>query len=48
MKEHSSGKIVFVSERGGDAEIYVIEADSSNQTRLIYNQTSDIDSSWGP
>jgi TolB protein len=36
-----SGKIAFTSTRDGNAEIYVMNADGSNQTRLTNNAASD-------
>jgi len=42
------GKIAFVSDRDGDLEIYVMNADGSNQTNLTNNPGLDIGSSWGP
>jgi C1A family cysteine protease/dipeptidyl aminopeptidase/acylaminoacyl peptidase len=38
------GKIVFTSNREGNYEIYIMNADGSNQTRLTNNTTSD----WQP
>ena len=37
----ASGKIVFDSERAGNREIYVMNADGSNQTRLTSNGAAD-------
>ena len=44
----SPGKIVFVSERDGNQEIYVMDADGSNQTRLTDNQAIDEWPNWSP
>jgi TolB protein len=40
------GKIAFVSHRDGDEEIYVMNADGSNQTRLTNNPAQDGEPSW--
>ncbi len=43
------GKIVFHSWRdGNDAEIYVMDADGSNQTRLTFNEGNNIYPVWSP
>ncbi|WP_346817878.1 NTTRR-F1 domain [Bacillus paramobilis] len=41
-------KIAFTSTRDGNAEIYVMNADGSNQTRLTNNAASDSDPAWSP
>ncbi|MFP6642604.1 MAG: protein kinase, partial [Candidatus Latescibacterota bacterium] len=41
-------KIAFVSDRDGNHEIYVMDSDGSNQTRLTSNYASDYDPSWSP
>jgi TolB protein len=41
-------KIVFVSERDGNPEIYVMDADGSNQTNLTNNPWSDDNPAWSP
>lgn len=41
-------KIVFNSDRDGNNEIYVMDADGSNVKRLTNNSTADYDPSWGP
>ena len=43
-----NGKIVFVSERDGNQEIYVMNADGSGQTRLTDNAAFDTSPSWSP
>ena len=43
-----NGKVVFVSERDGNQEIYVMNADGSDQTRLTDNQAIDTQPSWSP
>ena len=42
------GKIVFHSERDGNVEIYTMDADGSNQTRLTFNAVSDAYPVWSP
>ena len=44
----AGGRIAFMSNRSGDNEIYVMNADGSGQTRLTYNQASDFGPSWSP
>ncbi|MBV8858902.1 MAG: S8 family serine peptidase [Acidobacteria bacterium] len=41
-------KIVFQSTRDGQPEIYVMNADGSNQTRLTNNVAYDLSPSWSP
>lgn len=36
-----TGRIVFTSDRTGNYEIYMMDADGSNQTRLTYNSEDD-------
>ncbi|HEY6119524.1 MAG TPA: DPP IV N-terminal domain-containing protein, partial [Pyrinomonadaceae bacterium] len=43
-----NGKIAFTSSRDGDHEIYTMEADGSNQTRLTNNPGYDISPKWSP
>jgi Tol biopolymer transport system component len=43
-----NGKIVFASTRDGNNEIYVMNADGSNQTRLTTNAAEDILPAWSP
>ena len=43
-----NGKIVFTSERDGNQEIYVMEADGSGQRRLTANDSPDYGASWSP
>jgi len=40
------GKIAFVSNRDGNYEIYVMDADGSNQTRLTNNSANDLEPSF--
>jgi Tol biopolymer transport system component len=42
------GRIVFVSYRDGDEEIYIMNADGSNQTRLTYSQYGDTEPVLSP
>ena len=42
------GKIAFVSNRDGNREIYVMNADGSGQTRLTNNPTFDFPPAWSP
>src|SRR5687768_12125097 len=50
------GKIVFVSTRDGngdnyitgEGEIYVMNPDGTNQTRLTFNAFDDTDPAWSP
>ena len=36
-----SGKIAFVSNRDGNQQIYIMNADGTNQTRLTNNSATD-------
>jgi len=49
-EEKTSGqsKIAFVSERDGNHEIYVMNADGSEQKRLTNNPAIDTEPSWSP
>ena len=42
------GKIVFYSHRDGNTEIYTMDSDGSNPTRLTFNETSDSSPVWSP
>ena len=42
----SGQSIAFVSYLDGDADIYVMDADGSNQRRLTQNDTDDTSPSW--
>jgi Tol biopolymer transport system component len=44
----ANGKIAFVSDRDGNWEIYVMDADGTNQTRLTTNAAIDSNPSWSP
>ncbi len=41
-------RIAFVSQRDGNNEIYVMDADGSHQTRLTNNPAGDWAPSWSP
>lgn len=43
-----NGKITFSSNRDGHYEIYVMDADGSNQTRLTNNSAEDAVPAWSP
>ena len=42
------GKIVFYSKRDGNAQIYTMDSDGSNQTRLTFNDAGDGWPTWSP
>ena len=42
------GKIVFYSRRDGQPEIYTMDSDGANQTRLTVNEVSDAAPTWSP
>ena len=41
-------KILFISDQDGDTEIYVMDADGSNQAKLTDNEVADWQPSWSP
>jgi Tol biopolymer transport system component len=43
-----NGKIAFISTRDGNYEIYVMNPDGSEQTRLTNNPTIDQEPDWSP
>ena len=45
---NASGRIAFHSRRGGHYEIFTIDADGSDSTRLTKNVWSDANPSWSP
>ena len=46
--QKTNGKIAFTNTRDGNAQIYVMNPDGSNQTRLTNNSTFDTDPAWSP
>ena len=42
------GKIAFYSNRDGNYEIYTMDSDGSNQTRLTFNEAPDVWPAWSP
>ncbi len=44
----SVGQIAFVSNRDGNFEVYVMDTDGSNQTRLTNNPAIDEGPAWSP
>jgi len=44
----AASRIAFVSYRDGNSEIYVMNADGSEQTRLTDNPASDVGPRWPP
>ena len=44
----AQAQIAFSSERDGNPEIYVMDADGKNQRRLTNNDFPDTDPSWSP
>ena len=44
----AQGQIAFTSERDGNREIYVMDADGRNQRRLTNSRLVDWDPSWSP
>ena len=44
----AQAQITFVSQRDGNAEIYVMDADGGNQRKLTNNPFKDWDPSWSP
>lgn len=43
-----TGRIAFVSERDGNKEIYIMNADGSEQQRLTNEAAADFDPAWSP
>ena len=46
--EDKSNKILFVSDRDGDEEIFIMDEDGNNQIQLTFNQLDDWDPEWSP
>ena len=46
--DSTSGRIAFVSERDGDADIYAMNADGSGLAQLTDNDSRDRDPAWSP
>ena len=44
----AEGKIVFNSDRDENLQIYIMDADGSNQTRITHNHHYDFGPSWSP
>src|SRR5215831_12829264 len=44
----ANGKIAFTSDRDGNREIYVMNADGTNQVRLTNNSVVDDGPAWSP
>ena len=42
------GRITFVSDRDGNREIYVMNADGSDATRITYRGLDDYSPDWSP
>jgi Tol biopolymer transport system component len=43
-----NGKIAFISDRDGNVEVYIMNADGANQTNLTNNPANDFSPSWSP
>ena len=43
-----SDEIAFISERDGNAEVYVMEADGTGQTRITETEAAEYDLDWSP
>jgi TolB protein len=43
-----TGEILFTSTRDGNAEVYLMNADGSNQTNLTNNLSHDYEAAWSP
>ncbi len=48
VSDENLGKILFVSDRDGNYEIYVMDADGANQKRLTNNAAYDSEPAWSP
>ena len=47
-KPPETEKIVFVSKRDGNAEIYIMNPDGSEQVNLTQHPAEDYDPAWSP
>ena len=45
---YAGTKIAFASNRDGNYEVYVMNADGSGQTRLTSNTATDLEPTWSP
>ena len=43
-----SDEVAFISERDGNAEVYVMEADGTGQTRITETEAAEYDLDWSP
>jgi len=48
LRQDAAGKIVFVSDRDGNPEIYSMDADGSNVKRLTDSNAKDVEPCWSP
>ncbi|MBT4482175.1 MAG: DUF5050 domain-containing protein, partial [Candidatus Latescibacteria bacterium] len=48
ITESTGETILFASQRDGNTEVYVMNANGTNQTRLIYNSAEDYNATWSP
>ena len=48
VSEDNGGQIVFVSDRDGNPEIYLMNTDSSNPQNLTHHPAQDLDPVWSP
>ena len=46
--DNATGRIAFTSNRDGNNEIYLMDADGTNLTQLTNNTASDINPEWHP
>jgi len=48
VRQHALEQLAFESDRDGNQEIYTMESDGSNQTRLTFNAADDYAPAWSP